>query len=669
MQPALHDLVTCVRAPAVVLSAADGQVRPGGAQGLLVGETRLLSRLELTAGGEPPTGVGYRLDGPSGCVFTAVLRGHGDPIADPTVRLVRTRTATTNGLIEHVRLVNDARVPVRLILDLAAESDHQPIGAVKHGEPGTPRPATVVPGGAGWRHRGRTLELTAVPAPAVTLGPAGATLSWHLDLPPRSTWDLTLTARAGGIAVPFPPPTAAWPGTALAVRSADAELGRLVARGTADLDALRLADPRHPDDVFLAAGSPWYLTLFGRDSLWAARMLLPLDTGLAAGTLRTLARRQGRATDPVTGEQPGKILHEVREDAGVNLPPVYYGTIDATALWVSLLHDAWRWGLDAAEVADLRTPLRAALDWIAGHDGFLAYLDESGTGLANQGWKDSGDSIQWPDGRLADPPIALCEAQAYAHRAALDGAALLAAVGEDGTPYLRWAEGLRTRFHDRFWVRDEHGPFPAIALDGHGEPVAAATSNLGHLLGSGLLDEAGTAHVAARLARPDLDCGLGLRTMGEHAAGFNPLGYHAGSVWPHDTAIAVGGLADTGHGAAAASLARGLLRAAAPFGHRVPELYGADPHATGAVTVAYPAACRPQAWSAAAAVAVLRAALGLRADVPAGELHVAPDPAFAPWFPMHVDGLRVAGHPLALAVTADGHVTATTTAPIHVHHP
>jgi glycogen debranching enzyme len=360
--------------------------------------------------------------------------------------------------------------------------------------------------------------------------------------------------------------------------------------------------------------------------------------------------------------------------AGLGLPARYYGTIDATPLWVATLHDAWQWGMDERLVRELLDPLRAALSWLTGPadpdgDGFLEYIDTTGAGLANQGWKDSGDAIQWPDGRIAAPPIALCEAQAYAYQAAVAGATLLTALGEDPADARRaaelraWAEALRERFRTAFWVRDRVGPFPALALDGAKCPVDSASSNIGHLLGTGLLDPAEAAMVADRLAAPDLDCGYGLRTFGSDAAGANPLGYHTGSVWPHDTAIAILGLAREGHGDVAARLANGLLAAAAAFGHQLPELFGGSDGGRGEPVLAYPAACRPQAWSAAAAIVLVQAALGLSADVPAGQLRVAPDPAFAAWFPMRVQGLRVAGHDVEVEVDAAGEARVRTGAP------
>ncbi|RIQ20929.1 amylo-alpha-1,6-glucosidase [Jiangella rhizosphaerae] len=518
---------------------------------------------------------------------------------------------------------------------------------------------------------------TTVTAPGAAVEPhdTGAVLSWTVELAPRSSWtadvEVTVAFTGGPPANAFGPADGAgWDAVSVTGRS---DLARLTERSVDDLAALALSDPLDPSDTFLAAGSPWFFTLFGRDSLWAARFTLPLGTGLARGTLRTLARRQGRVHDPATAEAPGKILHEVRvPSAGTSLPPVYFGTVDATALWVCLLHDAWRWGLPPAEVAELLDPLEAALRWLTidadpDGDGFLEYVDTSGHGLANQGWKDSGDSIQFPDGTIAEPPIALSEAQAYAHEAALAGAALLDAFGRPGSGRLReWAAALRERFAAAFWVSDAKGRFPAIALDGAKRPVDTVTSNLGHLLGTGLLGPDEAAVVADRLGRPDLDAGYGLRTMSADAAGFNPLGYHAGSIWPHDTAIAVRGLAADGFPGVAASLAGGLLRVAPDFAYRLPELFAGTDARAGEPVLAYPAACRPQAWSAATVVALLQAALGLTADAPAGTLRVAPDPAFAGWFPLRVEGLRVVGHPLAVTVDAAGRADVRTSAPLTV---
>ncbi|SDR99352.1 glycogen debranching N-terminal domain-containing protein [Actinopolymorpha singaporensis] len=705
-QPFLHELVSCVHAPAVALSDRDGQIRPGGVQGVLLNDRRALSTLLVDVNGVEPTPVGHALHDAGTARFVGVARDLGDPGADSTVRVERERRAVPDGIEEDLTLVNAARTAVECTVRVRAGSDLAAMDDVRRG--GRPGLAPLTAAGSGtcaWAGEDVRVTLLAADGDSADSGPGAgagertpvtyetdaeghAVFAWRVRLPARTRWSTTLrltverVASAAGSADTVTAtsaflPAADGPGWSEVEVSGPAELVRLVDRSVEDLAALALADPMAPDDVFLAAGSPWFFTLFGRDSLWAARLTLPLGTDLARGTLHTLARRQGTRFDPDTAEAPGKILHEVRQDTLAvggpgGLPPLYFGTIDATALWISLLHDAWRWGMPAAEVAELLDPLEAALGWLTGEadadgDGFLEYIDESGHGLANQGWKDSNDSIQFPDGTIADPSIALSEAQAYAHEAAIGGAALLEAFGRPGADRLRdWAEAMRERFRTTFWVSDRRGSFPAIALDGAKRPVGTATSNLGHLLGTGLLNPEESARVAARMAESDLDSGYGLRTMSADAAGFNPLGYHSGSVWPHDTAIGMLGLSRAGHHRVAASLAFGLLRTAPDFAYRLPELFaGTDAHAGDAV-LAYPASCRPQAWSAAASVVMLTAALGLEPDVPGGTLRVAPAADFAEWWPLRVSGLRVAGHPLTVAVDATGRVEVQTSAPVKV---
>jgi glycogen debranching enzyme len=401
-------------------------------------------------------------------------------------------------------------------------------------------------------------------------------------------------------------------------------------------------------------------------------MLLPLGTELAAGTLRTLARRQGTKTDPETAEQPGKILHEIRRapaghdgfgaaERPLLLPSTYYGTVDATPLWITLLHDAWRWGMPADEVEKLLDPLNAALVWMRDHGmddaGFLSYVDESGHGLANQGWKDSHDSIQFADGRLAAAPLALSEVQGYAYEAAIGGAALLDAFGRPGGDEWRtWAARLAARFRARFWISDADGPFPAVAVDRDGKPVDTVASNMGHLLGTGILNEEESALVAARLGSPAMASGYGLRTMATSAGGYSPLSYHGGSVWTHDTAIAVQGLAraaaDGVPGAAesARALIDGLLDAAAGFEYRMPELFAGSPARAGGRPTPYPASCRPQAWAAAAAVAVVSALVGARPDGSGAGLAVRPLRGDA-WDRMTVRGIRVGGKAVDLVLS------------------
>ena len=683
LQPFLHDACVTLYAPSFAVSRPDGQFERG-VDGFYHADVRVLSRLRVAVDGVPVVAAGGGLEGADGALFRSVLRGVAEATADPAVTLTRRRAIGPGVLTEALEVVNAGGLPARISLTVDAGTDLAAMERVKSGT-ATAEVAADAFGDAGlvWTdpdEAGTTVRLSSSPAPEeLTAGPDGGLLRYDISLAPGGSWsaELVVTVADGG------PPTfpAAEPGSTPwrepRLRSADRRFDRWLTQSHLDLERLLLADPEQPSDLFLAAGAPWFATLFGRDSLWAARMLLPLSTSLAAGTLRVLARRQGGAVDENSQEQPGKILHEVRRaglelpDHGLSLPPRYFGTVDATPLWVTLLHDAWRWGLDPAEVAALLPHAEAALGWMRDHgdadgDGFLEYIDTTGRGLANQGWKDSGDSIRYRDGSLATAPIALCEVQAYAYEAALAGAALLRAFDRPGADeWEEWAERLRSRFRQRFWVRDEFGPYPAVALDRDKRPVDSVTSGFGHLLGTGLLDREESALLAARLAGPHLDSGFGLRTYSSAGAGYNPLGYHVGAVWPHDTAIAVSGLARAGFPEAAGQLAGGLLRAADGFEARLPELfagYGAD---EGARPVPYPASCRPQAWAAAASVQVLTSLLGLAADVPGGTLTVAPGLPDE-LRPLSVSGLAVAGSPLEIAVPVTGAPTVTTKAAVRV---
>ncbi len=490
-------------------------------------------------------------------------------------------------------------------------------------------------------------------------------LEWPVDVAARSSttvsWRLAVTDPTTVVA--GAESSADW--DAVTVHAGDSRLSSWVRSAIGDLQALRMVTRARPDDVFLAAGAPWFFTLFGRDSIWAARMLLPLGTELAASTLRVLADLQGTRVVAETAEQPGKIMHELRPGVlaipglNITLPPLYYGTVDATALWITLLHDAWKWGMADSEVEALLPNLEAALAWMRDYgdsdgDGFLEYVDTTGHGLANQGWKDSGDSIQWRDGTLAEGPIALCEVQAYAYEAAVGGAAILEHFGRPGDSWREWAAALKARFAEAFWIDSPDGAYPAVALDAQKRRVDTVTSNIGHLLGTGILEPGQAALVARRLASPELDSGFGLRTMSSDSVGFWPLSYHGGSVWTHDTAIAIAGLGREGFTAEAQSLIEGLLRAADGFDYRMPELHSGDSTATTSSPIPYPAACRPQAWSAAAAIAVLGTLLGLEADAQAGEVRVSPLTASGT---IDARGLRFAGRAFAVAVDADGRVT------------
>ncbi|NLE71866.1 MAG: amylo-alpha-1,6-glucosidase, partial [Actinomycetales bacterium] len=406
-----------------------------------------------------------------------------------------------------------------------------------------------------------------------------------------------------------------------------------------DLGALRIVDPAHPDDDVVAAGAPWFMALFGRDSLLTSWMAVPFAPSLAIGTLRTLARLQGRRDDPMTEEEPGKILHEVRlgmdHDLALGGSSVYFGSIDATPLFVVLVDRALRWGAPAGTIAPLLPAVDAALEWMTTHgdrdgDGFLEYQRRTDRGLVNQGWKDSYDSIAFPDGTFAVPPIALAEVQGYAY-AAYRARAHLADVLEEGRGADEWrrrAADLQRTFDDAFWLPDRG--WYALALDRDKRPVDALASNMGHCLWSGIVPPHRAPQVADALLSPEMFTGFGIRTLGSGSAAYNPVSYHNGSVWPHDTTLAVSGLARYGCTEQAERVLEALLRAARAFRGRLPELFCGFDAADKPVPVPYPTSCSPQAWAAAAPYELLRAALRLDACVPHGELHAAP---------VRVDGL------------------------------
>ncbi|MEU7434074.1 glycogen debranching N-terminal domain-containing protein [Streptomyces sioyaensis] len=662
-QPFIHDAIICLEAPHLVVSPQDGQIRDG-AQGVYAADSRLINRLVLTVNGREPEPVDAQLSSAREARFLAVHRDGNDPTPDPTLTVERVRTAGRD--CERITVSHHGRHRVRLALRLEAACDLSDVSEVKSGRPREALPATANGRGVSWRSTDEgTVTLTGAPAPdRVEADRAFAALVWDVELAPAQKWTLTLVLDAPSSAASPPPvvaapPTGPKPWSSPRVTCTDSRLVRLLDRSLDDLAALTLADPQDRADRFLAAGAPWYLTLFGRDSLWAARMMLPLGTELAAGTLRTLARRQGTAHDAATEEQPGKIMHEQRREASLALPPLYYGTIDATPLFVTLLAEAWRWGMPEEEVVALLPAAERALAWLrddadADGDGFVEYVRLRETGLVNQGWKDSEDAVQSTAARLAEPPIALAEVQGYAYEAARAGAELLAAFGRPGADYWReWAEKLAGRFRSAFWVEDDLGPYVAIALDCEKRPVDAVASNMGHLLATGILDRAECGIVARRLSLPDMDSGWGLRTMSAHAQGFNPLGYHTGSVWAHDTAIAVAGLAATGHDQAAASLLDGLLDAASAFDYRLPELHAGEERRSRSRPAPYPASCRPQAWAAAAGVSLLTSLLGLQPDLPAGRVRMRPLAA-SPVGALDVSGIRLGSSSVTVSVDACG---------------
>jgi len=396
---------------------------------------------------------------------------------------------------------------------------------------------------------------------------------------------------------------------------------------------------------------PWFMTIFGRDTLITAYALLPFAPALAAGALEALAALQGDRVDDFRDEQPGKILHEIRFGKLTALRRIphdrYYGSVDATPLWLILLSEHRRLTGDDDLCLRLQGPARRALEWIdrfgdMDGDGFVEYGSRSSHGLFNQGWKDSWDGIQFADGTLPQPPIALCEVQGYVFDAKMRTAEIADEVWRE--PEL--AERLRleaselfVRFNDVFWIDRRRGYY-ALGVDSEKALIDGMTSNMGHLLWSGIVPEHRAQQVVDRLLSPELYSGWGVRTVSSEDRGYNPMGYHMGAVWPHDNALISMGIGRYGYRQEAARIAMALWEAAAFTNGRLAEVFGGFPRAETGTPVRCPTASSPQAWAAGASMLLLRSILGL--DVIDGR--VACDPALPPEAgPLGLFGLRMLG--------------------------
>ncbi|MEW6612576.1 MAG: glycogen debranching N-terminal domain-containing protein [Pseudomonadota bacterium] len=654
--------------------ALDGQIQAGELHGLFAGDTRVLSTYRLGVGGQAWRLLGRSRSGHATAQWEFQNPHIRDPGGDlPAGTLLLSLRRRLDGVLHDdyaIRAFGDRAVRVRLTIQM--DADFADIFEVKNRSI-PPRlnvnrmPAehgVILDYVRGGFRRGLRLDLhPGAGVPAFV----GSLIVFELDLAPGGTWTCCLEAApildgvtlalAGDPHAPEPNPVP--DPQRLRIRSVPL-LARPFERGRADLHALAI--PQDDDTPYVATGAPWFLTLFGRDSLVTALMAGVDGAWSAAGALAALGRHQGRRRDDFRDEEPGKLPHELRRDELTRqgrLPySPYYGTHDAPALYCLALWHAWRWSGERRLLDRHFDHARRALRWCdelgdRDGDGLQEYATRSPQGYRNQGWKDAGDAIVHADGRLAEPPLATVELQGYLFAARLAMAELLDALGEDSEAARQRdaATRLRTQVEERFWMAE--AGFYALALDRDKRLVAGIASNAGHLLWCGLPASARAAAVARRLLAPDLFSGWGLRTLSADNSAYNPLLYQRGSVWPHDTALAAAGLWRYGFREEAGILLKAILEAATAFeDDRLPELFCGLDRSHG-LPVPYEEANSPQAWAAAAPLLAAQLFLGLVPDAPRRRCHL--DPWLPDWLPrLELRGIAVGAGKVDVAVRREG---------------
>jgi len=625
-----------------------GDVAPVGIGelGLYHDGTRFLSRLGLTVGWHRPLLLSSTTTRDNARLIVDLTNPDlplSDQLAIPrgTLHISRETLLWDGVAYERIRVAHHGRGPVSVTLGLTFDADFADIFEVRgmrRGMRGRRHPPVVEPPGTlRFDYEGRdgvrrTTRIVCSVAPEVA---SGGELRFAVDLEEHGVWELSLTiAFETGVARPSP---VAFERAAASlarsreqgcrddcgIRSSNAFFDDWLRRSMADIHMMTTDTPTGP---YPYAGVPWFSTPFGRDGIITALETLWVNPWISRGVLAYLAATQADAVDEERDAQPGKILHEARggEMAALNEVPFgrYYGSVDATPLFVVLAGAHYERTADREFAAALWPHVERALRWIEGdgdpdRDGFVEYARRSASGLVQQGWKDSFDSVFHRDGTLAEPPIALCEVQGYVFAAYLAAARLAGVLGDEreSARLVGRAEALRARFEEAFWC-EESGMY-ALALDGAKRPCRVRTSNPGHCLYTGIASAARAARVTKELLEGDFFSGWGVRTVSSRESRYNPMSYHNGSVWPHDNAILAAGFSRYGGREAAARLFAGLFGATLHFElHRTPELFCGFDRRPGAGPILYPVACAPQAWAAGAPFLLLQACLGLTIDAP-----------------------------------------------------
>ncbi len=626
-----------------------GQIVPGNGNtvGLFHRDTRHLSELELLVGGRPPMLLSATLrddNATLACDLTNPdLPGQpevaGSAVSQDLIHVGRSRFLWRGACHERIVVRNfdvaahRVRLDIRFGADFADLFEVRGMHRARHGahEPAWVGEDQVMLAYVGLDQARRTTRLRFYPVPA-RLSEGLAVFELALEPGGRCVVFLEIVC---GEERPTRPLTESFfiamveqrrwtrqrAAAAAAIETSNETFNEAMRRAISDLTMLTTELPTGP---YPYAGVPWFSTVFGRDAIITALQVLWLDPSVALGVLRFLARYQAKAADPERDAEPGKILHEMRHGEMAELREVpfgcYYGSVDSTPLFVMLAGAYLERTGDASALRGLWPAIEAALRWIEGRTtrdarGFLTYFRQTPDGLANQGWKDSFDSISHEDGRLAEGPIALVEVQGYVYAARLAAARIADAIGERkvGARFREAAEQMREAVEAAFWC-EAMGTY-AIALDGAGAPCCVHASNAGHLLLCGLVSDRRAAQVADMLMSSRFFTGWGIRTLASHEARYNPMSYHNGSVWPHDNALITMGMARYGRNAAAARLFAGLFDAASYIDmRRLPELFCGFPRRRGQGPTFYPVACSPQAWAATALHAQLAACLGLGFD-------------------------------------------------------